>query len=44
VTLDRSPEVRKATSLLRSASTPETLLALAGTGSPQTEGEDGEGR
>jgi len=44
VTLGLRPEVRKATSLLRSASTPETLLALAGTGSAQIEGEDGEGR
>lgn len=44
VTLDRSPEVRRATSLLRSANTPETLLALAGTATSETVGEDGEGR
>lgn len=42
--LEQSPEVRRATSLLRDANTPETLLALAGSASSETQGEDGEGR
>ncbi|MFO7587532.1 MAG: S41 family peptidase [Gemmatimonadota bacterium] len=44
VLLARSPEVRRAAELLRSAHTPDSLLALAAAASPMTDGKDGEGR